>query len=347
MLIFLGVVKRLLMRWRTGMPAALVMVFVFVTSWPLMALAEPPESQIAAPENYWWWFVVSGSTVGYGDQFPVSFGGRLVGVYVIIGAITALTSLFAQLAQVIEKRKGRRMQGAITVGYSGHVVILGYTPDRTERIVQGLLNDGDQRIVVCGQGDVVNPFAEGEADFVRGDLTDPEVLRRAGLHRAHSVLVDARDDNEALAMVVSVNHVNPAVHLVVTLRDLARADHLMFVRDTVRSVQWHMPRMATEELQDPGITLVYTELMTRGGGNTYSLRLPDALGEPTFGACQAAFGREFGATVLAVRIGDELIVSPDWDTPIPAGSVVYYVNQRRLAGDEVLAAARAAATPIP
>lgn len=338
MLFVLNAIKRRLLRWRTGMPAVLVMVFVFFTSWPLMALAEPPESNIAAPENYWWWFIVSGSTVGYGDQFPVSLGGRLVGVYVIIGAITALSSLFAQLAQVIEKKKGRRMHGAITVSHSGHIVILGYTPDRTERIVRGLSRDGGSRIVVCGQGNVVNPFTDGGADFVRGELADPELLQQAGVHRAQSVLVDARDDNEALAQAVSVNHVNPDLHLVVTLRDLARADHLTFVNDTVRCVQWHMPRMATEELQDPGITQVYAELMTQGGGNTYSLRLPAAIGDQDFGACQATLGQEFGATVLAVRSGDQLTVSPDWNTAIQPGSTIYYVNQRRLADQEIVTA---------
>ncbi len=341
MLFLLARVKRSLARWQTGLPAAIVMVFVFVTSWPLMVIAEPAGSAIVEPQNYWWWFVVSGSTVGYGDFFPETAGGHVVGVYVIVGAITALTTLLTQLAAVVENAKGRRMQGAITVDRSDHVVVLGYVPGRTERILQGLPSEGGRPVVLCAWDEVEqHPVADRDIEFVRGDLTDPDVLRRAAVHRAYSVLVDARDDNEALAMVVSVHHVNPEAHVVVTLRDLGRADHLRYVSESVRCVQWHVPRMATEELQDPGVTQVYTELMTYGGGNTYSMRLPDSLGAVTFGACQSTFGQEFDATVLATRVDGQLLVSPGWQTVLPTGSVVYYVSRERLSPDRIRAAVR-------
>jgi hypothetical protein len=58
---------------------------------------------------------------------------------VIIGGIATLTTLFAKLAEVIEKAKGRRMQGAITLDVADHIVVLGYTPGRTERILDELL----------------------------------------------------------------------------------------------------------------------------------------------------------------------------------------------------------------
>jgi voltage-gated potassium channel len=41
-----------------------VIVLVFWTSWLAMALVEPPGSDIVAPQNYWWYFVVTAATVG-------------------------------------------------------------------------------------------------------------------------------------------------------------------------------------------------------------------------------------------------------------------------------------------
>ncbi|GLW08826.1 potassium channel protein [Microtetraspora sp. NBRC 13810] len=321
----------------------LVFSLVFFTSWPLMAIAEPPGSAIAEPATYWWYFVVTASTVGYGDVYPESFGGHLVGVYVIVGGIATLTTVFTRLSTALERAKGRRMQGSVTVDYSGHIVLLGYTPGRTEQMVDELGADGS-RVVLCAWDDAgTHPLPDRDVAYVRGDLTDDGVLRRAGVQRAHSVLVDARDDNEALAVAVTAVHVADGAHLVVALRDLGRVRHLRYVDERVRCVQWHNPHMITEELKDPGITEIYTQLMTHGGGaDTYSVRLPESLGPVLVDRCQTSLGRRYGATMLAARADDTLLVNPGWQTRLPAGAVLYYVGPRRLAPDEIASALREA-----
>jgi voltage-gated potassium channel Kch len=322
----------MLTRWATPV---MVVVFVFATSWPLMVLAEPAGSALVQPANYWWFFVVTAATVGYGDFFPETGLGHVVGVYVIVGGIATLTTVFTKLASVLEQAKGRRMQGAISVTASGHVVVLGYLPGRTERIVDQLLSD-DCEVVLCAWGDAGNhPMPERGIDFVRGDLTEDETLRRAAVQTAATVLVDARDDNEALAITVTVHHVNPDVHLVVPLRDMDRATLLRRINENIRCVQWHSPRMITEELTTPGIAEVYADLMTFGGANTYSVRLPESLGPVLIDHCQTALGRQHGAIVLAARIDDHLIVNPPWQTDLPAGAVLYYISAHPLTAEQI------------
>ncbi|GGS52143.1 potassium channel protein [Planobispora rosea] len=320
-----------------------VLGLVYLTSWPLMTLAEPPGSPLVQPANYWWYFVVTAATVGYGDFSPETAAGHVVGAYVIVGGIAALTTVFTKLAAVLERSKGRRMQGSVTVGASGHIVLLGYTPGRTERIVDELIADDPCEIVLCGWEDVPShPMPDREVAFVRGDLTSEETLRRAGVQRAHSVLVDARDDNEALAVALTADHVAEGAHLVVALRDLGRAQHLRYVDEAVRCVQWHNPHMITEELKDPGITEIYTELMTHGGAGTYSAHLPGALGPVPVERCQIALGRAYGATVLAARADGDLLVNPDWRAVLPPGALLYYVSSRRLTPEEITKALGAA-----
>jgi len=330
------VLKELAYARTWAVPAAVTAV-VFLTSWPLMALAEPAGSSIADPGVYWWYFVVTAATVGYGDVYPQTLAGHLVGVYVIVGGIVALTTLFTRLASVIESAKGRRMKGLIELDLSGHMVVIGYTAGRTERIIDELTADGQRHVVLCASHEVDSDPMPGRPDvhFVRGDLTDDDVLRRACLHRAEAVLVDAHDDNEALALTVAATHVNAQAHTVVTLRDLDRARNFSYVDDDVSCVQWHSPRMVTEELQDPGISQVYADLMTHGGGNTYSTPVPDTLDGRTFGDFQQALGAGYRATILAARTDHRLMISPDWKTPMTAGATLYYVAERRLSGHDL------------
>jgi voltage-gated potassium channel len=330
---------RLLVRYALlsgWMMPIVVVVAVFVTSWPLMALAEPADSDLVQPENYWWYFVVTAATVGYGDLYPQTGAGHAVGAYVILGGIATLTAVFARLASVLERARGRRMQGAITVNTSGHTLLLGHTPGRTARIVDQLLADESGGLVLCAWDDVAtHPMPERDVTFVRGDLTEQKVLKRAGAHRARAVLIDARDDNEALAIAVTVDHVNPDTHVVVTLRDMERASLLRYVNQNIRCVQWHTLRMISEELTSPGIAEVYTELMTHGGANTYSVALPASAGTVLVERCQTELGRRHGATVLAVRTNGQLLVNPSWNTEMPPGTILYYISPQRLTSQDV------------
>lgn len=323
-------------RSRIWVLPAIIIVVVFLTSWPLMVWAEPASNTITSPGHYWWWFLVTAATVGYGDFFPTTVGGRIVGVYVIVGGIVTLTTLFTRIAAAIDNAKGHRMKGQLDLEMSDHLVIVGYTPGRTERLIRELVADDDHPIALCAWDDVPeNPMPEQpHLGFVRGDLGEEGVLRRAGVHRSARVLIDARDDNEALAVTVAVMHVNPDVHTVVTLRDMSRARKFSYVDADVRCVQWHSPRLATEELQDPGIAVIYADLMSHGGRNTYSTRLPEALPQVTFGQVQEAMGRTFTTTVLAVQ-HDGAVINPGWDTQLPKNVVLYYVGERRLSAEEI------------
>jgi voltage-gated potassium channel len=324
--------------WRLPLVVAL---FVFLTSWGVMALVEPADSAIASPGTFWWYFVVTSATVGYGDVFPVSTIGRMVGVYVIVGGIVTLTLLFTQLASALQSVRGRRTRGVIALDLSGHVVLLGYHPGRTDRIVAELTADKRFQVVLCAWDDVgEDPLPDyPDVHFVRGDLTNEDVMTRACVHRARTAVIDARDDNEALAIAVAVDHANPQIHLVAALRDLGRRETLRYINDGVQTVQWHMPFLLTEEASDPGLTQIYTDLMSSGGqGNTYSVRVPAGFPHATFGDCQTWFGRTFGATVLALRAGDGLEVSPRWDRLVPEGSTLYYVAGERIAPDRLPAA---------
>ena len=94
--------------WRLPLAVA---AFVFLTSWlAIMALVEPSDTEIAAPGTYWWYFLVTSATVGYGDVFPVSTAGRIVGVYVIVGGIVTLTLLFTQLATALQSDPGPALE---------------------------------------------------------------------------------------------------------------------------------------------------------------------------------------------------------------------------------------------
>lgn len=339
-LLFARLARVLRLRLRSWRLPLAVTVVVFLTSWGLMALVEPPDSGLADPGTYWWYFVVTSATVGYGDQFPVSVAGRLVGTYVIVGGIVTLTLLFTQLTTALQTARGRRTRGVVALDLQGHVVLLGFTPGRTERILGELTAEPGARVVLCAGEEVAeDPLPHlPDVEFVRGDLTRADVMTRACVDRARTAVIDGRDDNETLAIAVAVDHANPRIHLVVALRDLGKRESFRYVNAGVQTVQWHMPNLLSEEAADPGLTEIYTEMMSGGGGNTYSTRMPPDSRLTTVGDVQTHLGQRFGATLLAVRPPEgDLVVSPPWDVPVLPGTTLYYVARERLGADRLFA----------
>lgn len=327
--------SRLLNRVRRRVSWALpiqLYVFVFLTSWPLMAMAEPGE-RIADPDVYWYWFVVTTTTVGYGDFSPTTPEGQAVSIYVILGGIVTITTVFARISQVIDDAKESRMEGRRALTVSGHTIVLGYTPGRTEGIVDALVAEKAREFAICAWDDQVaqHPMPRREdVHFVRGSLTDDDVLRRAALPDAEAILVDVRDDDEAIKVTVAVHFLNPEVHTVVALRDLAHSRTIKMVAPNAWCVQWHSPELIAEELHDAGMSQVYDELMGPSERNTFSVIVPASLPGRTFGEFQQALGRWNAATILAVRSGSGLALSPSWRDEVPAGSTLYYLGPRRL-----------------
>ena len=79
--------------------AALASLLLLVLgSAAIMNFEDLPEANIKGPEDALWWAFVTITTVGYGDRFPVTSEGRLVGALLMtagVGLFGAFSGLFA------------------------------------------------------------------------------------------------------------------------------------------------------------------------------------------------------------------------------------------------------------
>lgn len=66
-----------------------------------------PNANITTGGDAVWWGIVTVTTVGYGDQYPVTTGGRLVGVFLLVGGVVLFATLSGFLANAfLRPREG-------------------------------------------------------------------------------------------------------------------------------------------------------------------------------------------------------------------------------------------------
>lgn len=76
-------------RAQSAFLAAVLMAIVLMTVGAISVLhfEDAPESNIKTPEDALWWAVVTLSTVGYGDRFPVTSEGRVIAAVLMIAGV--------------------------------------------------------------------------------------------------------------------------------------------------------------------------------------------------------------------------------------------------------------------
>ena len=87
-----------------------------------------------------WWATVTLTTVGFGDIFPTSLGGRAVGVVLMFFGIGALGMFTATIAGVFVERRLRKERGLGSYDLKGHIILCEWN-DRTREILRDLRAD--------------------------------------------------------------------------------------------------------------------------------------------------------------------------------------------------------------
>ncbi len=268
---------------------------------------------------------VSLSTTGYGDIVPASDQARLVNILLVTPLrILFLIILVGTTLEVLTERTREQLrQSRWRWSLTEHTVVVGYgTKGRSavRALLEGGLDPKDVVVIDPDAGRIEDARSDGLA-AVHGDGTRGEVLAKAEVGSARSVLVAVPRDDTAVLVTLTVRAANHGAHVVAAVRE---AENAPLVRrsgaDRVVLSSEAAGRLLGVAASSPDTVAVLADLLEPGTGLGLATR-------PVTEAEVGASCRDLPESVLAVVRGGHTLpfTSPEVE-PLRRGDVVVVVQ---------------------
>lgn len=215
------------------------LIICFIVLWWTIASAvyfiesKAPQANIRHFGDSLWWGLVTILTVGYGDFYPVTIGGRTLGGILMVAGVVFIGILTARISSYFLEKALRIGRGDVdTSTLRDHFIVCGWK-DEMHEILTHILDfnpglESDQIVLVAS----LPPPAIDEMrahprlhdlQVINGEYFHEVNLRRAGIEKARKILILADRSRNAQGQMASVTEVDArTVMTAMTISNIAR-----------------------------------------------------------------------------------------------------------------------------
>lgn len=188
-----------------------------------------------------WWVLVTMTTVGYGDRVPITPGGRFIGIVIMFTGVAIVSLFTATISSIFVARQIKEGRGLEQINLKGHLVLCGWNFN-AEQILSSLVKRGSAApaVVLINQlnedsvSEILNSFGKLKIKYVRGDFTKENILNRANVKMAQSVIIlpdssaglGAKSDERTILAILSVKTLNPKIKVFAHVVDRENLSHI-------------------------------------------------------------------------------------------------------------------------
>lgn len=280
--------------------------------------------------------VVTISTVGYGDYTPKTFLGKLsIIVYIFLGVGTVAYTMGNIASFFIEGHfkkyyRMKKMEDKIKK-MKDHYILCGY--GRLGRIVADELKKNNiPFIIVDNNENIINEAIEKNPDLVCivGDATSDDILLKAGIERAKGLISVVSTDAENVFITLSAKKLNPNIYVVAKADEPSTLDKLIKAGADRAICPYVVGGMEIAKIAiNPDIVEFVHSLIANEEEDMEIRRFVVKNHKLDGIKLKDSKIRELtGATILAIKKGNQMITSPPPEVVINYGDVIYAFGSR-------------------
>lgn len=284
-----------------------------------------------------WYALVTLTTVGYGDYYPISVPGQIIGAIFVLSSLGVLGLLIGKVADLFTSYREHRRLGHHGTDATGHIVLFGWN-DSTGRVIEQIRTLGRQIVVVTPTREHVDTIHDRFSDAVfplYADFDDATLLRRINLEDADRALFNIDSDTDTLIYLLNLRKSFPDVEFVVTAQNVELRETFQNAGVAkVVSSNANAAHLIASVIFEPDVAAFAQDLITTSQGpSDYDLQ--QYVIDPGSPVVQTSFGELFrilyeSRGVLAIGLkkrndGRRIRKLPHDDVPLDAGDILILV----------------------
>lgn len=333
MLYFLKNLIRVGLR-RKGISLVFAYLALLLISSLLIKLVEPSGSALTRFDQALWWSIVTSTTVGYGDLFPISNQGKVVAVLLPMFMGIGLGAAFiTHIASLLIERKDKKMHGEKKYKGNGHILLVGSTRE-TGQLVEEIQKDEtytDQDIVLAADisrhplPDLDNVF------FVKGEPDTSHTLTKANIVEATRIIIHTgKDETSLFALINALKLKN--THCEITVRCILSQslDTFSSVPGDFQIIMQMTAEMMVQAMQDKVHIPLQILLRNDADEEIYYVIAPKTVQNITWWSLHDYFKEKYNYLTFAMQTTQKkVIVNPLKEEMVSKGDGIWLIAQKR------------------
>ena len=242
--------------------------------------------KITEGEAPFWWAIVTMTTVGYGDFAPKTPEGRMFAVLVMFAGISLTAMFTAIISSIFVAKRIREEKGLEKVNIKNHIILCGWNRNADKIIdsIQYLAEAPRKNVVLINDLDeeeiarLKTRYRKIRLHFVVGDFTSEQVLEKANLEAAETVIIIPSDindsiqnpDDKTILAALTIKGLEPNIRLIAYLHDRENLTHIKRANaDEVVISDDFGAYMLASHVMNPGIPQTVNRLLDNVSKNRF------------------------------------------------------------------------------
>ncbi len=188
-------------------------VFFIFLSYLLMGFETT--AQASSIKNFYdalWYGVVTLTTVGYGDMYPVSNGGKIIGFIFVLASLGVLGYLINRIGTVFADIRRNKFLGLNGCNFKRHFIIVGWN-DLNKAVLRELVNAGKNVALVTDKMEDIEKvkelYTKKQLYVLYAEPDNIELIQKTNINEAAGVLINIDDDTSNLVLAINLRKIAP------------------------------------------------------------------------------------------------------------------------------------------